>query len=190
MVLLAVLAVLFVSLSLFLHGTLLAVKSVWDAWAGVFRGHMESRDLTVQSLEIVSVMLKAVVFYLIGVGLYSLFIAPLNVTVALGVETFHDLESKVISVVVVIMAVTFLEHFIRWENPLETLQYGGALALVVGALVLFQLFSHRATEDQQSHRPDAQTRAKREMFEEHEEQPEVRAEEGRRADATRQDERG
>ena len=44
----------------------------------------------------------------IGVGLYSLFIAPLNLTVSLGVETLSDLESKVLSVVVVIMAVTFL----------------------------------------------------------------------------------
>lgn len=121
-------------------------------------------------LEIVSVMLKAVVFYLIGVGLYSLFTSPLNLTVSLGVETLNDLESKVISVVVVIMSVTFLEHFIRWEDPLQTLQFGGALALVVLALVLFQMYSHRAKEDQQSHNPDVQARAKRELFQEdHEE---------------------
>jgi hypothetical protein len=37
------------------------------------------------------------------------------------------------------MAVTFLEHFIQWREPLETLQFGGALALAVAALMLFQL---------------------------------------------------
>ena len=109
-------------------------------------------------------MLKAVVFYLVGVGLYSLFIAPLNITVALGVETLTDLESKVLSVIVVIMATTFLEHFIQWKEPLQTLQFGAALALVVVALVLFQSFSHRAKEDQKSHNPDVQVRAQQEMF--------------------------
>lgn len=163
-VLLAVAAVLLVAVSLFLLGTLQAIISVWHAWSRVLQGELGTTDLTVEFLEIVSVMLKAVVFYIIGVGLYSLFIAPLNLTVSLGVETLSDLEGKVVSVVVVILGVTFLEHFIRWEEPLETLQFGGGLALVVIALVLFQFYSHRVTEDQQSHNPDIQARAKRDLF--------------------------
>ena len=121
-VMIAVAAVMMVALSLFLLGAILAALSVWDAWKGVFEGRIGSTDLTVEFLEVVSVMLKAVVFYIIGVGLYSLFMAPLNPTVALGVETLNDLESKVISVVIVILAVTFLEHFIRWERPVEMRQ--------------------------------------------------------------------
>lgn len=176
-VMIAVAAVMIVALSLFLLGAILASLSVWHAWKGVFDGQIGSTDLTVEFLEVVSVMLKAVVFYIIGVGLYSLFIAPLNLTVALGVETLNDLESKVVSVVIVILGVTFLEHFIRWEQPVATLQYGGALALVVGALVLFQMFSHRAKEDQKSHNPDVQTRAKRELFNEDHEQQDIKPDE-------------
>ncbi len=178
-VLLAVLAVLLVALSLFLIGTLMAISSVWHAWEAVLQGRMESTDLTVRFLEIVSVMLKAVVFYLIAVGLYSLFIAPLNVTVALGVETLSDLETKVISVVVVIMSVTFLEHFIQWNKPTETLQFAGSLSVVVASLVLFQMYSHRAKEDQQAHNPDTQARAKREMFHKDHEQQEIKPDEER-----------
>lgn len=176
-VMIAVAAVMIVALSLFLLGTILAAVSVWNAWKAVFEGQIGSTDLTVQFLEVVSVMLKAVVFYIIGVGLYSLFIAPLNLTVALGVETLNDLESKVISVVIVILAVTFLEHFIRWEQPVEMLQYGGALSLVVAALVLFQMLSHRAKEDQKAHNPDVQARAKREMFHKDHEQQEIKPDE-------------
>jgi uncharacterized membrane protein YqhA len=109
-------------------------------------------------------MLKAVVFYLIGVGLYSLFIALLNVTVALGVETLSDLESKVVSVVVVIMAVTFLEHFIKWERPAEVLQHAAALAVVVAALVAFQFYNHRAKEDHRASAGGDEAAAKRAMF--------------------------
>jgi uncharacterized membrane protein YqhA len=176
-VLLAVVAVLLVAVSLFLLGTIQAVLAVWNAWSGVLRGELGTTDLTVTFLEIVSVMLKAVVFYIIGVGLYSLFIAPLNLTVSLGVQTLSDLESKVISVVVVILGVTFLEHFIRWEEPVETLQFGAALAVVVIALVLFQMYSHRVKEDQQSHNPDVQARAKRDLFQDNHEEHEITQEE-------------
>ncbi len=122
-------------------------------------------------------MLKAVVFYIVGVGLYSLFITPLNLTVSLGVETLVDLESKVVSVVVVILGVTFLEHFIQWQDPVATLQFGAAMALVIVALVLFQMYSHRTKEDQKTHNPDVQTRAKRRLFEEDREQQEIELDE-------------
>lgn len=176
-VLLAVLAVLLVAVSLFLLGTGLAMVSAWRAWVGAYHGQLGSTDLTVEFLEIVSIMLKAVVFYLIGVGLYSLFLAPLNLAVALGVETLTDLETKVISVVVVIMAVTFLEHFIRWERPLEILQFGGALALVALALILFQFYNHYAKETRKTQRPDAQARAQQELFHQDQEKHEVTREE-------------
>lgn len=162
-VLLAVVAVLLVALSLFLLGTILAFRGIWEAWATLFHGRIEATDLTVEFLEIVSVMLKAVFFYLIGVGLYSLFIAPLNIATSLGVETLNDLETKVISVVVVILAVSFLEEFISGKQALEILQYGGALAVAVAALVLFQFYNHRAKEDQQVHGTTEQS--KEDLFE-------------------------
>lgn len=178
-VLLAIIAVMLVAVSLFLLGTIQAVLGIWHAWSSVLQGALTEESqagttqLTVEFLELVSVMLKAVVFYIIGVGLYSLFIAPLNLTVSLGVETLVDLESKVVSVVVVILGVTFLEHFIRWEKPTETLQFGAALALVVVALVLFQMYSHRTKEDQKAHNPDVQARAKRNLFQEDREEHEI-----------------
>lgn len=181
---LAVIAVMVIAVALFLLGTGLAIVGVWHAFRGVLRGELGSTDLTVEFLEVVSVMLKAVVFYLIGVGLYSLFIAPLNLTAALGVETLSDLEGKVVSVIIVIMSVTFLEHFIRWENPVETLQFGGALGVVVVALVLFQYTSHHAKEEQRKHDPDTQVRAQRELFQRDHERREVLPDEERGAAPT------
>ncbi|TCS38028.1 putative membrane protein YqhA [Paucimonas lemoignei] len=172
-VLLAVTAVMLVAVSLFLLGALQAVFGIWDAWRTVLNGDLHATQLTIRFLEIVSVMLKAVVFYLIGVGLYSLFVSPLNITVSLGVQTLADLESKVISVVVVIMSVTFLEHFVGWSHPKETLEFGGSLALVVVALVLFQRFNQLAKKDQQIHSPDAQEKAQTRMFERQDEQANV-----------------
>jgi uncharacterized membrane protein YqhA len=164
-VLVAVAAVLLVSVTLFLLGAAQGASIVVQAWADAFQhGKFSSTDLTVEFLAVIGVMLRAVVMYLIGVGLYSLFIKPLNLTAALGIESLVDLETKVISVVVVILAVTFLQHFIRWEDPLGTLQFGAALALVSGALVLFQWNSRQGKEFVKEHAPDEQKQAAGELF--------------------------
>ncbi len=163
-VLLAVIAVLLVAISLFLFGTIQAATSIWHTWADTIHGRAQTTDVTLAFLEIVRVMLEAVVFFVVGVGLYSLFIAPLNVTVALGMESLNDLEDSIVSLVVAILATTFLEHFILWQKPLETLEFGGALSVVVIALVLFQMAANRAKEDQKQRNPDVQVRAQRDMF--------------------------
>jgi len=183
-VLLAVIAVLLVALSLFVFGAIQAIVGVWNAWKDLIAGNLGATRLTVEFLEIVSVMLKAVVFYIIGVGLYSLFVAPLNITVSLGVQTLNDLESKVVSVIVVILGVTFLEHFIRWEDPMATLQFGAALALVTAPLVLFQRYTHKAKEEQKAHDPNEQMRAQRLMFEADAERAEIQPEDEKGKDKT------
>jgi uncharacterized membrane protein YqhA len=173
-VLLAVISVMLVAISLFLFGAIEAAVSIWRAWGLLINGELRSTQLTVQFLEIVSAMMKAVIFYIIGVGLYSLFISPLNLTVSLGVQTLNDLESKIISVVIVILGVTFLEHFIAWEQPLFTLEFGAAMALVIGALVYFQRFSQIDKESQKSRDPGEQVKAKQLMFHDEDEQAEIR----------------
>src|SRR5688500_9460964 len=147
-VLIAVAAVLLVSAALFVLGAIQAGLVILHAADATLRGEMASSQLTVEFLEVVSAMLKAVVFYLVGVGLYSLFIAPLNLPAALGVESFSDLETRIVSVVIVILAVTFLERFISQEDSAELVRYGGTMAVVIVALVLYQLQSTHARQQQ------------------------------------------
>jgi uncharacterized membrane protein YqhA len=176
-VLVAVVSVILVSVALFVIGAGLAVQGIWSAVLSVVRGELTATSITVDLLEVVSVMLKAVVFYLIGVGFYSLFIAPLNLTAALGIRSFNDLEIKVVSVVVVIMAVTFLEHFIRWDQAVETLLYGLSLGVVVAALVFFQKHSHSEAREDEQEDARMRLRAQRRMFHEDVEEREIRSDE-------------
>ncbi|WP_083653484.1 YqhA family protein [Deinococcus marmoris] len=181
-VLIAVVAVLLVSFSLFLQGTVLALSTLYNSWHDTIFNGIESQrgTLAIDFLEIVSTMLKAVVFYLIGVGLYSLFISPLNLTSALGVESLADLEQKIISVIIVILGVTFLEHFVRWKDPLETLYFAGSFALAGGALVFFQRVHSGQGSDLQQ--PEAKLRARRELFEHDDEQRHIEEEDVKRAE--------
>lgn len=177
-VLVAVVAVMLVSLSLFLLGTIGAAKLIYSSWMEfALYGEAGSTEQIVESLSIIGVMLRAVVFYIIGVGLYSLFIAPLNLTTALGMESLSDLEVKVISVVIVILAIKFLQEFVKWNQQLEIAYFGGTLAVVVAALVLFQWNSRNAKEFSKEHAPDVAKRAQKEMFEKDKEQREIKSDE-------------
>jgi uncharacterized membrane protein YqhA len=173
-VIIAVVAVMLLSVSLFLLGTISTVQSVVRAWRDlIMRGDTGGTALVVETLAVIGVMLRAVVFYIIGVGLYSLFIKPLNLTTALGVETLADLEAKVISVVVVILAVRFLQEFVQWRQPVELAYFGGTMAVVIAALVLFQYNGRRGKEFSKTNSPDVVKRAQKEMFQEDKEQREV-----------------
>jgi len=177
-VLVAVVAVMLVSLSLFLLGTIGAAKLIYSSWMEfALYGEAGSTEQIVESLSIIGVMLRAVVFYIIGVGLYSLFIAPLNLTTALGMESLSDLEVKVISVVIVILAIKFLQEFVKWNQQLEIAYFGGTLAVVVAALVLFQWNSRSAKEFSKENAPDVAKRAQKEMFEKDKEQREIKSDE-------------
>lgn len=165
-----------VSTSLFILGSIQAVVGISEAWVEVLRGEIHATYLTVKFLEIVSTMLKAVVFHLIGVGLYSLFVSPLNITISMGIETLPDLESRVVNVVVVILAITFLEHFILWDDPTETLYFGAAAAVMIIALVVFERYSYKVREASKTPRPVDQIRAQQTMFKEEEEKAEIHQE--------------
>jgi uncharacterized membrane protein YqhA len=184
-VLLAVGAVLLVAIALFAIGTGMAVIGVINAVQATLHGDLATTNRTVEFLEIVSVMLKAVIFYLIGVGLYSLFIAPLNLPIALGVETLNDLEAKVVSAIVVIMSVTFLEHYILWESTGDLLPMGLTLAAVVLALVVFQVFTHWARRDQVNTPAGDQQAARARLFTRGESRQPVRRPHAARRAATR-----
>jgi uncharacterized membrane protein YqhA len=68
-VVVVVIAVMLATFSLFMLGAWLALAIIWNGWIEVIGGEVGTAELIVRFLEIVTVMLKAVFFYLIGVGL-------------------------------------------------------------------------------------------------------------------------
>jgi uncharacterized membrane protein YqhA len=91
-------------------------------------------------------MLKGVIFYIIGVGLYNLFVTPTELCAQFKVTTLNDLEEKVVSVIIVIFALQFLKQLTLWEDPLEILYFGLATTAVTLSLVAFLRFVLQAHE--------------------------------------------
>jgi len=88
-------------------------------------------------IELVDVFLLATVLYIIGVGLYELFIGELDLPAWLVIKTLDDLKVKLINIVVTVLAVLFLGHVVSWDGGTDLLRLGAGIALIIGALTLF-----------------------------------------------------
>ena len=98
------------------------------------------------SVDLVALMdkfLLASALLLFAVGLYELFIGELNVPAWLEIRNLHDLKTRLASVVILVMAVTFLEHLIEWTDPKGLLYFAGAIALVSASLIAFAQFGEK-----------------------------------------------
>ena len=98
------------------------------------------KETIVEVLTAVDAILLGTVLLVIGYGLYELFIdADLDVPQWLRVYDLDDLKSKLIGVVVAIVAVVFVGVFVDSNRASDVISYGvGAGALVVGlAIVAF-----------------------------------------------------
>lgn len=100
----------------------------------------------VDMIALLDAFLLAVVLYVFAVALYELFIGEIKVPPWLVIRNLNDLKLKLVSVIVLVMAVTFVEHLVRWEKPLDTLLFGTATALVLAALVFFSRTADRERE--------------------------------------------
>lgn len=109
----------------------------------------------VEVLTAVDAILLGTVLLVIGYGLYELFIdEDLEVPVWLQVHDLDDLKSKLIGVVVAIIAVIFVGVYVDANRASDVISYGvGAGALVVGLAI----FSY-ATRKDSSQKPPKKVR--------------------------------
>jgi uncharacterized membrane protein YqhA len=91
-------------------------------------------------IELMDSFLIATALLLFALGMYELFIGDLKLPEWLVIHDLHDLKAKLGSVIVLVMAVTFLKHLVEWQDPLGTLYFGAAVAVVSAALIAFSQF--------------------------------------------------
>ena len=126
------------------QGSVEMVKVVIDALAD----GASLKETIVDVLTAVDAILLGTVLLVIGYGLYELFIdADIEVPLWLRVRDLDDLKSKLIGVVVAIVAVVFVGVFVDSNRAEDVISYGvGAGALVVG-LAIFAWASGREKKD-------------------------------------------
>jgi uncharacterized membrane protein YqhA len=126
------------------QGSLEILKVVYSAISSEYG----LKETIVEVLTAVDAILLGTVLLVIGYGLYELFIdAEIEVPLWLRVQDLDDLKSKLIGVVVAILAVVFVGVFVDSNRSQDVISYGvGAGALVVG-LAIFAFATKKSEKD-------------------------------------------
>ncbi len=97
---------------------------------------VEAALVTVEVVEFVHTFLVGTVLYITAAGFYQLFIQDIKFPGWLKIDSIEELESNLIGVIVVVLAVNFMSTaFIGGTQDL--LPYGAGIALPIAALGLF-----------------------------------------------------
>jgi uncharacterized membrane protein YqhA len=134
-ILIAVLATFVASAATMVYGGIATVLIIVRAFAAGDYSQKNAKLLTIDMVSMIDLFLLGTVMYIIAVGLYELFIdSGLPMPGWLRITTLDDLEERLLSVVVVLLAVTFLGSAVTWDGTTSILSLGAAVALVIGVI--------------------------------------------------------
>lgn len=107
----------------------------FDATMLIIRTVGRDPEIAAALISAVDVFLIATVLYVVAVSMYELFIGDLNLPEWMIAHNLFELKAKLSGVVILIMAIKFLEKVVEWKAPLDTLYFGIAIAFVSAALI-------------------------------------------------------
>ncbi|CAB4633145.1 unannotated protein [freshwater metagenome] len=128
------------ALLLMMQGSIAIVMIIVDA----VLNNAYLKETIVEVLTAVDAILLGTVLLVIGYGLYELFVdTRIEVPKWLEVKDLDDLKSKLIGVVVAIIAVVFVGVFVDTNRAAEVVSYGLGAGALVGGLALFALATRK-----------------------------------------------
>ena len=98
--------------------------------------HVEELPFVIEVVEFVHTFLIGTVLYITSIGFYQLFIREIEFPGWLQIHNTEELETSLIGVTVVVLAVNFLGVVFTGEN-IDLISQGAGIALPIAALGLF-----------------------------------------------------
>lgn len=138
------LAAILGAILLMLRGSVAMITAIIDTvWLGV-----GLKTTTVDVLTAVDAILLGTVLLVIGYGLYELFVdTDITVPAWLQINDLDDLKSKLIGVVVAIIAVVFVGVLVDSNRADDVISYGVGAGTLVAGLALFSYATRKNRTD-------------------------------------------
>jgi uncharacterized membrane protein YqhA len=144
----AVFGAFLAAITLYIYGTLVVIQLIWDTIQEYHVSVDGVRHLQVVFIEMTDVFLLGTVLLIVSFGLYQLFVQPgLPVPGWLRIRNLDQLTERLVDVVAVLLAVTFLAFAVEGALESSLLEFGISAAVVIAALSLLLVVSHRHPAD-------------------------------------------
>lgn len=125
---------LLASVAAFIWGAVKTFKVIYVLFTG------EATYGTVGLIAIMDTYLIATALFIFAIGMYELFVEEIDFPEWLVMHDLHSLKAKLASVIILVMAVTFLEHLVHWTDAWDTFLFAAAIALVTASLIAYGHF--------------------------------------------------
>ncbi len=97
-------------------------------------------NIIIALIEVVDAFLVATALLIFSVSIYELFIGELGLPEWMVVHDLHGLKTRLGSILVLVMAVKFLEKLAEWKNAQDTLFFALGIAAISAVLIAFSAF--------------------------------------------------
>ena len=108
--------------------TISAVLNIARSWG-------QDPYTAVRLIELMDSFLIAIALFVFAAGMYELFIGGANLPSWMVPHDLRELKDKLAGVIVLVMVVKFLEHLVEWDQPMDSLLFALAVAIVSAALI-------------------------------------------------------
>ena len=98
------------------------------------------KALILRFLLIVDIFLVAITLLIFAISLYELFIGEINTPRWMVADSLNDLKVKLSSMMILVLAIKFLEIFMKGGNAQDMFWLGLSVTLVSGVLIAFAYF--------------------------------------------------
>jgi uncharacterized membrane protein YqhA len=137
-VILASVSALVASVALIVHQAIVVAQAVFNVIRDGSTSPRSGKVLATGLIEAVDVFLIAIVAYIIGLGLYALFVDDtLPLPHWLEIRDLDDLKNHLVSIVIAVLAVLFLREAVARAGDVDLLTLAAALALMIAALTFY-----------------------------------------------------
>lgn len=92
--------------------------------------------------------LLGMVLYVVAIGMYQLFIDDdIAIPSWMRVSDLQDLKAHLVSVIIVLLAVSFLAEAVLWSGTMSIVYFGAATSAVIISLGVYNMMHHEKDED-------------------------------------------
>lgn len=134
---LAVVGTFIGALFLLIIGTLDLLSAIFTAFTSI-GGPQVSGHLKIELVETVDTFLVAIVLIVIALGLYQLFVSPIDgLPPWLIARSVGELEKRLAGMVITVLSVIFLIQAVQWESGIDILWIGLSVGAVIVAVAHF-----------------------------------------------------
>ena len=128
------LGIFMLSVAVMLYG----MKETLYAAGGILQNQHSEKDIIVIVVGIVDFFLLGITALLVAVGLYELFFKPIpGLPDWINIKSMDQLKVMLITVVIVVMSISFMGKAVTWNGEDNIMGYGIAMWLVIVGLSYF-----------------------------------------------------